>query len=303
MRWDIILVYIVIYLSLFFTLVYFINFFENKRKLKNPKPKKFPKVSIIVPVFNEEETIAKTLTSLLNLRYPKNKLEIFVVDDGSTDKTYDIAKSFKKKGVVVLKKKNSGKSDSINYALKRASGELAGALDADSFVMPDALEKVVGYFENPRVMAVTPSIKIWKPHNIFQRMQFIEFLASSFMRKVMSFLGGVPFTPGPFTIYRISFFKKHGFYDTSTLTEDTELALRIESHKYIIENAIDVNVYTVGVPTFKGLLSQRIRWYRGMLDNFWNYRHMFSKRYGNLGLFGCGFYFDGRGCSCHLFRN
>ena len=281
-----IVIYIIFFIAFYVTTVALIKFFTNHSKLKNPKPKRFPSVTIAVPVFNAENTIKKTLDSLLKLKYPKNKLKIVVVNDGSTDNTLKIAKSYESKCVIVYSKKNTGKSDSLNYAIKRCDTELFTCLDADCFVFPDALKQMVGYFENKKVMGVTGSIKIWKPKKIIEKIQLIEFLSSTFIRKVFAFLGGLPLAPGPFTIYRMSFFKRHGGYDTTTLAEDVEMALRVENKKYLIENAIDVNIYTSAVPKFKGVLMQRLRWFRGFIDNLVKYKHMFlSKKYGNLGIF------------------
>jgi cellulose synthase/poly-beta-1,6-N-acetylglucosamine synthase-like glycosyltransferase len=281
-----IIIYAIIYFSLYSSIIFLMNFFENKDRLKNPPVKKFFKVSIIVPAHNEEKTLTKTVNSLLNLDYPKDKLEIIVIDDGSTDGTLKLARGFIPDGVRVFTKQNTGKGSSMNFGLARATGEVVGALDADSFVLPTALKRMIGYFENPRVMAVTPSIKIWGAKNLKQRLQFIEFLSSAYIRKVFSYFGAIPITPGPFTLYRKAFFDKYGGYDTSTLTEDIEISLRIESKKkYLIENAMDVSVYTTAVPKFNKLLLQRLRWYRGFIDNLFRYRRMFGTKYGNMGVF------------------
>ena len=92
--------YFLIYFSLFVSVFFLLSLFE-KRKIKS-KIKRFPKVSILIPAHNEEKNIGRTIKSLLNLNYPKNKIEIIVVDDGSTDNTYKIAKKFRK--VKVYKK-------------------------------------------------------------------------------------------------------------------------------------------------------------------------------------------------------
>lgn len=280
-----IIIYIVCYFGLFVSVLFLLTFFENKKYLKNPKPKKIYKVSIIVPAYNEEKNIEKTLKSLIALDYPEEKLEIMVVDDGSIDNTLKIAKRFEKYGVKVFHKENTGKSDSLNFALKKCSGELVGALDADSFVQPSTLKKMIGHFNDEKVMSVTPSLKIWAPKGILSRIQMGEFLMGVYLRKVFAYLHSIHVTPGPFTLYRKWFFDTYGPYDTNTLTEDIEIALRIQSHNYIIENAIDANVYTSAVKKFRPLQKQRLRWYKGFLDNCIRYKHLFSKDHGNLGLF------------------
>lgn len=280
-----ILLYAVTYFGLFTASLFFIIFLQQRKQLKNPKPTRLPSVTIVVPAYNEEDTVAKTIKSLLNIGYPKEKLEIMVVDDGSTDGTYKLAKKFEKDGVKVFTKPNTGKGNSLNFALKKAKGELFGALDADSFATKGCLNKMVAYFENPKVMAVTPSLKIYKPKGLLQRVQSIEYLVGIYLRKIFGMIGSIHVTPGPLTIYRKSFFDKYGGYDGNNITEDIEIALRIQSKRFIIENAVDANVYTVGPDNFSDLTKQRRRWYLGFINNVQRYKELFNPSYGNLGLF------------------
>jgi cellulose synthase/poly-beta-1,6-N-acetylglucosamine synthase-like glycosyltransferase len=280
-----VLVYAVSFFGLYTAIFFLLTLYENRYQLGNPKLKRFPTVSIIVPAYNEEKTIAKTLESLLALDYPKDKLKILVIDDGSKDKTFKVAKKYEARGVMVYTKKNGGKGSALNFALKKIDTELFGALDADSFVDKDALKRMVGYFENKKVMAVTPSMKVYSPKGILQSIQKIEYLFGILLRKTFAFMGCIHVTPGPFTIFRKYFFDKYGGYDEHNLTEDIEIALRIQSHDYIIENSVDAFVYTVSPKKFNPLLKQRLRWYRGFMDNVFNYKHLFSLKHGNLGAF------------------
>jgi len=284
--WDFVL-YIVSYFGLFTSVFFLLTLFENRKNMKDPaRPKELPKVTIMVPACNEEDCLAKTLNSLLELDYPKDRLQIMVIDDGSKDNTLNIARSFEKKGIYVLTKPNGGKGTALNLGLKHATGELVGCLDADSIVEPDALLKMIGYFKRKTVMAVTPSLKCTEPRTIWQRIQVVEFLLGVYLRKVFSYLGSINVTPGPFTIFRKEFFDTHGGYDTTTCTEDIEIALRIQSKGYEIENCHDANVYAVPMPTFMTTKKQRVRWYKGFIENTQKYKEMmFSKKYGNLGLF------------------
>jgi cellulose synthase/poly-beta-1,6-N-acetylglucosamine synthase-like glycosyltransferase len=284
--WDTIL-YVVSYFGLFAAVFFLLTLFENRKKIGNPTPPEvLPAVTVMVPACNEEDSLPKTLNSLLRLNYPKNKLQIMVIDDGSTDRTLEIARSFEKKGVLVLTKDNGGKGTALNLGLEHARGEFVGCLDADAVVEPDALLKMLGYFRKKNVMAVTPSLKCAKPKTVWQKIQVIEFLLGVYLRKVFAYLGSIHVTPGPFTIFRKELFDKHGGYDTRTCTEDIEISLRMQSLGYEIENAVDANVYAVAMPTFKSTKKQRVRWYKGFLENTQKYKHLlFSKKYGNLGLF------------------
>lgn len=274
-----------VYIGLYTTLFMLITIIENWNNYRTKKTNKYPSVCIIVPCFNEEETVSKTLDSLLELDYPKNKLEIVVVDDGSTDNTYNIALKYKTKGVKVYKKKNGGKHTALNYALERTNSEFAGALDADSTVAKDALRKIITYFTNKKVMAVTPSMIINKPKGFLRRIQYSEYLLGILLRRVFTDLGSQHVTPGPFTIYRKDFFKKFGGYREAHMTEDIEVALRIQTNNFIIENATDAYVYTHGPSTFYALYKQRLRWFSGFIRNVWDYNNLFGPKHGNLGMF------------------
>ena len=284
---------ILIYCSTFFglyTSIYFLLIlFERKGKIKKGETNIFQKVTICVPCYNEEKTIIKTLKSLFNLDYPNNKLEIIVVDDGSGDFTYKKAKEFQKQNpnfnLKIFKKKNGGKYTALNLAIDKSTGDFFGALDADSFVDKKALRRIMKFFEDKNVTAVTPSMKVYKPKSIFQKIQSIEYLLGIFLRKIFAELGSLHVTPGPFSIYRKIFFKEHGKFRKAHHTEDIELALRAQKHHKVIENAVDAYVYTIAPSTFKTLYKQRIRWYSGFLKNVLEYKTLLSLKHGNLGIF------------------
>jgi cellulose synthase/poly-beta-1,6-N-acetylglucosamine synthase-like glycosyltransferase len=280
-----ILVYVTVFFGIFTSIFFLLTLFLHEERMRPKKKVPLEKVCIIVPCYNEETTVAKTLESLLALDYPRRLLEIVVVDDGSTDNTFAIASRYAKRGVIVYRKKNGGKFTALNYALKRTDAVYVGALDADSFVDPHALTRILPYFSNPKVMAVTPSMKVHNPKNWLQKVQWTEFLLGIFLRKIFAFLGSIHVTPGPFSIYRTAFFRTHGLYKHAHNTEDIEMALRIQAHDYEIENAHDAYVYTVGPDTLKGLWNQRIRWYHGFLRNTEDYRRLFGTSHGTLGMF------------------
>ena len=282
---NLIFFYVGVFFTLFVGVFYLLTFFENRSKFKDPRVKTYPRVSVIVPAYNEEKTLAKTVSSLLGMDYPKDRIEVIVVDDGSKDRTYEIAKGFSDKRVRVFKKENGGKGSAINLGIGKAGGEFVAVLDADSFVSKGALKRMVGYFEKKSVMAVTPTLKVYQPSGFWQQIQSIEYLFSVFFRKIFSFMQGVYVTPGPLSVYRKSFFRKHGGFDEKNITEDLEVALRIQSKNYDIQNSINAYVYTVAPNTFGGLMKQRVRWFTGLTDNLYEYRGLFGRRYGSLGVF------------------
>ncbi len=281
-----ILIYAVAFFGIYTATFFTLTMLEGTREVKRKKETDWrPEVCVIVPCYNEENTVEKTVDSLLNLNYPREKLDLIVVDDGSTDNTYEVAKKYEEKGVRVFQKENGGKHTALNLGLEKTDAEIVGALDADSHVDPDALKRMIPYFEEDDVAAVTPALKIDKPDTWLQMVQMIEYLIGIFLRKVFAMLGSNHVTPGPFTLFKKSFFEEHGPYREAYLTEDIEMALRIEKYNYQIENAPNAYVYTIGPPTFKGLLNQRRRWYYGFIQNTLDYKELFSREHGNLGLF------------------
>lgn len=288
MDFGALLLYLMSFMGIYFSLYFFLTLYAVRKNFKRPKITTYPTVAIIVPCFNEEGTVEKTLNSLINLDYDINKIEFIVVDDGSSDNTYALSKKFAKDhpayNIKVYKKKNGGKYTALNYALKRTKAEFFGALDADSFVNSDALRLIMSYFYNDKVMAVTPSMKIYNPKSILEKIQAIEYMLGIFLGKAFAELGSINVTPGPFSIYRRAFIEKHGMYKKAHHTEDIEMALRLQKHNYIIEKAIDAYVYTMGLSNLKSLTKQRLRWYTGFLKNLRDYKELFSFKHGNLGI-------------------
>ena len=287
------LVYGLLFLTMYFEVFILVSYFDEKDEFipekgrdKKRMPGKYPSVTIVVPAWNEGQTITATVESLLALDYPKGRLDIFIVDDGSTDDTLMYAKKFESNPQVrIFSKTNGGKFTALNLGIKECQTDLIGCLDADSFVDKDALKEIIPYFDNAEVMAVTPSVQIHKPGNILQKLQATEYMIGEFTRKVFSRLNGLYVTPGPFSIYRHKIFEEIGNFVHGYQTEDMEMAMRLQAHRMKIENSHTAYVYTVSPSTPRALYKQRVRWVSGFLKNaFFEYRFMFlSRKYGNLG--------------------
>ncbi len=278
--------YIAIFLGLYFSIFVLSTFFENRKEIyKGLKKENFPSVCLIVPCYNEGKNIKRTLDSLLNLDYPREKLEIIVVDDGSKDDTFLKAKAFEKrtKQVRVFRKENGGKYTALNYGLLKTKAQFIGSLDGDSYLDSKALKKVMKYFEDKKIMAVISTIKISEVKNIIEGIQYIEFLIAAFLRKVFSILDSLNVTPGPLSVFRREVYKILGPYRKAHQTEDLEFAFRLQKANFKIAHAIDSLVYTKACPTFKSLFHQRLRWRRGLLLNLKDYLELLNiKKHGNL---------------------
>jgi cellulose synthase/poly-beta-1,6-N-acetylglucosamine synthase-like glycosyltransferase len=164
--------------------------------------------------------------------------------------------------------------------------ELVGCLDADSFVAPDALRRIVPFFDDKVIMAVTPSIKVHEPKTVLQRVQRVEYAWGVFLRRMLSSIDALYVTPGPFSIFRVGVFKELGGYRYAHQTEDMEMALRMQKNRFKITNSVGAFVYTVTPPKLRPLYKQRRRWTYGFLKNAMDYKDMyFNKKYGNIGMF------------------
>ena len=286
MEFITIVIYLSIYIGLITTTFFILSFMDDKKKKKLFfNDDELPFVSVIIPAYNEEKSIAGTIESILKSDYPKDKFEVIVINDGSNDNTLKVAKKFEKRGVRVLSKKNGGKGNALNFGIDKAKGEIIFSMDADTFVASKSVKNMVRYFKNERVMSVTPAMIIHKPKSILQRVQYVEYLTGIFLRKAFASLDAVYLSPGAFSAYRKSFFDKYGGYDENDITEDLELGLRIQVNGYIVENCIDAPAYTIAPRKFKELLLQRRRWYIGLIKDTWKHRKIFGRKYGDLGMF------------------
>ncbi len=280
--------HIFLFAALYFQIFLLVTFFENKETIGKQASSintNYPSVAVLVPCYNEEKTVGGTIESLLALDYPKDKLHIVIIDDGSTDRTFEKMRSFEHyPQVTLLQKENGGKHTALNLGISYANTELVGCLDADSFVAPNALIEIVKCFDDATVMAVTPAVKVWNPKNILERIQRAEYNMGIFFRKMFGVMNAIQVTPGPFSLFRKKVFDELGGFKEAHNTEDMEIALRMHSKHYRIENAHTAYVYTVAPKTIKALYKQRVRWTSGFLNNVLDYRFMlFNKKYSHLG--------------------
>ncbi|MDP3727909.1 MAG: glycosyltransferase family 2 protein [bacterium] len=253
----------------------------------------FPLVSLIVPARNEEKGLWKTVHSLVSVDYPKEKLEIIIVDHGSTDKTAEIAKQviaqYPSYKIILVEKKRQQdemKAHAFNAGLAYAKGEFIACVDADTLVMRNCLREMVAYFEDAQVGAVISTIKVQQAKNMYEKIQHLEYIFATFTRSLMSKIDTLHVTPGALSIYRKSLFDKYGGFDENNITEDLEMAMRLRYHHYTIKLAQNSITYTKVPDTFQSLWNQRVRWFRGFIYNSIKYRKMiFNKKYNLIGSF------------------
>jgi len=291
--------YGIAFFTLFVVNVFLLLYLRHKDDYQE-RPKssgKQPIVSIVIPAYNEGPYIADSLKTILAIDYPADKLDIIVVDDGSTDDTFRIAKGFETEGSTsgdrkrqspslrVFTKKNGGKGAALNFGIERARGEFVATMDADSYVTPPVIKEILPLFDEKDVMAVTPSVKVKPSECWIKEFQRVEYLLILFSRKLLSFIDSVPVTPGPFSVFRKSVFAEIGGFDEDNLVEDQEIALRIQAANYRIKSSMTADVYTEPPDNMKDLLKQRIRWQRGGFRNYWKYKYLIKPEYGDFGMY------------------
>ncbi len=287
--------YIFIFIALYSQVFLFLVLFEEWDTIfadtKERDLKYFPTVVIAVPCWNESQTVEKTLVSLLNLNYPKDKLQIWAIDDGSKDNTLEILKKCKiehdkHNQIMVETKENGGKHTVLNYVLEKTKSEIFGCLDADSYVFPDTLKNMLLNFEDKNVMAATPMLIVRKPVNLLQAIQSVEYNFGLLLKRIFGAINGIHVTPGPFSLFRKEVFEKIGGYRPAHNTEDMEITFRMQKNFMKIVSSVDAYVETSTPPTLYKLYRQRLRWTQGFMQNSIDYREMiFRPKYGTVALF------------------
>lgn len=245
-----------------------------------------PTLSIVIPAHNEENSILRTLESLRRLKYPKGKLEIVIVDDGSTDRTHEIVERYRLEhdlNFKLVRQENSGKAHALNNGMKNhATGELMMCLDADSSLDPDALLNAARYFIDPRVVALSANVKIRPTGKLFNLIQVFEYLVSYQMKRAQTVFNIEYIIGGIGSTFRRSALAQVGYYDTDTITEDIDLTMKLlryggnRAHRVIYGS--DVIAYTESVLDLAGLIRQRFRWKYGRAQTFIKNRRLFFSR-------------------------
>ncbi len=290
-----IIYFVYMFIALYITSLSLVLLFKiRKTYFFTPKITKEYSVSVIIPAWNEENCIQRTVNSVNKLDY-KNIKEIIVVNDGSTDNTLKILTALKKDipNLRILNKKNSGKADSLNQAIKIAKGELICIVDSETVVRKNALSKTVGYFDDQKMGAVTVPILIRNPKNLLARLQRIEYVGIALTRKLLEPIDSIYVTPGPFALYRKSVLEDIGGFDPENITEDIELTWSLASKGYKRMMNMETGVTTIAPSSFKVWWKQRNRWTMGGIQTFLKYKKHFAKEnmfgYFILPFFGLGF--------------
>lgn len=237
-------------------------------------------LSVLVPAYNEARYLGRCLEAILAADYP-GEMEVIVVDDGSTDGTYYEANAYTSRGVTVLRQANGGKHSALNAGLERATGDAIVTVDADSFVQPDALARIVADLESdPTLGAAAGTVTLPRPTSVVETVQALEYaIGINTFRRAFAVLGAVNVVPGCLGCFRREALESVGGYSDDTITEDFDVTLSLLRAGWSVR-ASDARVETVPPSTWRALYRQRIRWSYGNIETVW--KHAGAIRSGRI---------------------
>lgn len=270
--------------------LYAVRLARTRKRITFPH---LPTFTVVIPAHNEERTIRASLTSVVQAHYDKDKLQIIVADDGSTDNTVRIVDECIQKypacDIVLISRPNAGKAHALNNAIKTAArGELVMCLDADSSLDKEALVNAARHFADPRVVALSANVKIRRTGTLMNLIQTFEYLVCYQMKRAQTFFNIEYIIGGIGSTFRRSVLERVGHYDTDTMTEDIDLTMKLlrlgnKEHRAIY--GADVIAWTESVLTLRALIKQRFRWKWGRGQTFEKNWDMFFTRHKKHGKF------------------
>jgi peptidoglycan-N-acetylglucosamine deacetylase len=247
-----------------------------------------PRVAVLIPAYNEEKVIERTIRAALRSSY--HNIRVIVIDDGSKDKTLEVARTcFPREQasgrLLILTKPNSGKAEALNFGLLHIheDEEIFVGIDADTVIAKDAVALLVPRFLNPKVGAVAGNAKVGNRVNLWTRWQALEYITSqNFERRALNILGAVSVVPGAIGAWRVLAVREPGGYHTDTVAEDADLTMALLRNGYRVEYEDRALAYTEAPVNANGLMRQRFRWSFGILQAVYKHRGVFARK-GALG--------------------
>ena len=258
---------------------------EKMRPAPLDHPEYQPRVTILIPAYNEESVIVDTVQAALASGYPR--LEVLVVDDGSADRTAELVRENfgRDRRVRLLQQPNRGKPTALNHGLAEATGQVIVSIDADTIVDPEAVPRLVRHFADPKVAAVAGNVKVANRNKWITRWQALEYITSQNLEKrAFDLLNCIPVVPGAAGAWRADVLRESGGFSGDTVAEDTDLTLTIRRNGWKILYDEDAIGRTEVPETVDTLIRQRFRWTYGTLQAVWKHRDTAGNpKYGTLG--------------------
>ncbi|WP_244204469.1 glycosyltransferase, partial [Streptomyces africanus] len=245
-------------------------------------------VTVLVPAYNEEAGIGSTLRSLLDSTH--EQLQVVVIDDGSSDRTADIAENTGDPRVEVVRQPNSGKAAALNTGLAHARYDIVVMVDADTVFEPDAIERIVQPLAHPAVGAVSGNTKVGNRRSLLARWQHLEYVFGfNLDRRMFEVLECMPTVPGAIGAFRRDAVIGVGGVSEDTLAEDTDLTMALWRAGWRVLYEESAVAWTEVPTSLRQLWRQRYRWCYGTLQAMWKHRGALfamgpAGRFGRRGL-------------------
>ena len=249
---------------------------DRVRRRRIPPGVYAPRVAVLIPAYNEEKVIVRTIRSVLNSDYAN--IRVIVVDDGSLDRTFDCAREaypqeMAEGRLMVLSQPNSGKAQALDYGLEQVDEEVFVGIDADTIIASDAISRLVRYFADPRIAAVAGNAKVGNRINLWTRWQALEYITSqNFERRAMDLFNVVTVVPGAIGAWRTAAVREAGGYPVNTVAEDADLSMNLLEHRYKVIYDDRALAFTEAPATARSLMRQRFRWSFGILQAVFKHR-------------------------------
>lgn len=283
-------IFLIVLLFRYFLLLALAYLYINNYTFKQ-KNGFYPFVSIIVPVYNEAKVITQSIRSLLKLDY--SNYEIIIVNDGSSDDTYEVAKELVgyQKGrytdikVSLINKPNGGKAKALNAGISYSKAEIVLCMDGDSELSEDCIKVAVRHFSDPAIGAVAGNVKVLNRKKFFTDLQALEYIEGlNFARAAQSFVKLVNIIPGPIGLFRRKAVEDAGYYSSDTFAEDADITLKILANGWKIYYEPNAISYTEAPEKLHQLLKQRYRWTRGIIQAIRKHKKLLVNPTVNFGI-------------------
>ncbi|SLK13840.1 bifunctional polysaccharide deacetylase/glycosyltransferase family 2 protein [Arthrobacter sp. P2b] len=263
---------------------------QKKRQWDEVKETEWPFVSVVLPVYNEELVVAKTLDALRASDYPL--MEVVAVNDGSTDGTLAVLTEYATTWAAlrVINQPNGGKSAASNHGIDESCGQVVVTLDGDTLFEPQTIKMFARHFLAPRsgkeVGAVAGHVKVGNRQNLITAWQSLEYLSGICVtRMAEGLMGAISIVPGACAAWRREALVRAGGYSHDTMAEDADLTLSLQRLGYSIVQENQAVAWTEAPLTVRGLFKQRLRWTYGNIQTLYKHRAMiFNPKYGALGM-------------------
>jgi biofilm PGA synthesis N-glycosyltransferase PgaC len=237
----------------------------QRARLARPTGHATAPVTVLVPAYNEGASVGDTIRSLQSQTLPA--VQIIVIDDCSTDDTAAVARAL---GVrVVQPPHNTGsKAGAQNFGLDFVETPFTMAIDADTALAPDAIEKLMRALDDPRVAAACGFVIPRHVRSIWERGRYVEYLfAFTFYKQVQDFYGKPLIASGCFSVYRTSILREHGGWGTRTLAEDMDLTWSFYQSNHQVRFVPQAVCYPIEPHDYAFLSKQLKRWSHGFVQN------------------------------------